>query len=76
MGYANITARVTFLGEFTGEKFVEFGAKNTVGDKLALFADLSGHLKEAASLWTRKISPKTSSESRGRHPSQRAMPPR
>lgn len=76
MGDTNITTRVTFLGELTGEEFVEFGAENTIGNKLALFADLSGHLEEAASLGTAKISPKTSSESKGGHPSQRAMHPK
>lgn len=75
MGNPDITARVTLLGEFTGEKFVKFGAENTVCDKLALFADLSGHREEAASLRTRKISSKTSSGSKGRHPSQRGMHP-
>jgi hypothetical protein len=75
MSDTDIAARVTFLGEFTGKEFVEFGTENTVGNKLALFADLSGHVEEARSLWTRKISAKTSSESKGRHPSRRATPP-
>lgn len=74
MSDTDITAGVTFLGEFTGKEFVEFGAENTVGNKLALFADLSGHIEEV-SLWTRKISAKTSSESKGRHPSRQVMPP-
>jgi len=76
MSNTDITARVTFLGEFTGKELVEFGAENTIGDKLALFADLTGHLEEGASLWTRKISPETSSESKDHNPSRRAMPPR
>ena len=46
MGDSDIAARVTLLGEFSGEKFIEFGAEDTVGDKLALFADLGGHLEE------------------------------
>ena len=75
MGDANVTARVTFLGKFTGEEFVEFSAENTVGDELASFADLGRHL-EVTSLWRRKISPKTSSQSQDSHPSQRAMLPR
>lgn len=50
MGDTDIAARVTFLGEFTGEEFIEFSAENTVGDKLAPFANLSGHLEEGASL--------------------------
>ena len=44
MSHTDITARVTFLGEFTGEKFIEFGAENTVSDKLSLLADLGRHL--------------------------------
>lgn len=37
----DIAARVAFLGKFTGKEFVEFGAEDTVCDKLALFTDLS-----------------------------------
>ena len=44
MGYTNVTARVALFCEFAGEEFVEFGAEDTVCDKLALFADLGGHL--------------------------------
>ena len=69
MSDTDITAGVAFLGEFTGKEFVEFGAENTVCNKLALFADLGGHFEKAGSLWTRKISTKPSSESKGRHPS-------
>lgn len=46
MSDTDIAARVTFLGEFTGKEFIEFGAEDTVCDKLALFADLSGHPEE------------------------------
>ena len=46
VGDTNITARVTLLGEFTGEEFVKFGAEDTVCDELALFADLSRHLED------------------------------
>jgi hypothetical protein len=57
MSYTDITARVTFFGEFASEEFVEFGAEDTVCDKLALFADLGGHLegysKKFCSLWIR-----------------------
>jgi hypothetical protein len=43
MCHPDIAARVTFLGKLTGKEFVQFGAKDTIGDKLALFADLSRH---------------------------------
>src|SRR5207245_2763329 len=43
MSYTDVTAGVTLLGEFTSEEFVEFRAEYTVGDELALFADLGGH---------------------------------
>jgi hypothetical protein len=43
VGDTDVAARVTFLSELAGEKFIEFGAENTVGDELALFADLGGH---------------------------------
>jgi len=43
VGDTDVAARVTFLSELASEKFIEFGAENTVGDKLALFADLRGH---------------------------------
>jgi len=45
VGYTNITARVTLLCELAGEEFIEFGAEDTVCDKLALFADLGRHLE-------------------------------
>lgn len=50
MSDTDITTRVTFLGEFASKEFVEFGAENTVSDKLASFTNLSGHLEEAGSL--------------------------
>ena len=45
-GDADITARVTFLGEFTGKELIEFSAEDTIRDKLALFTDLTGHFEE------------------------------
>jgi hypothetical protein len=39
----DVATRVAFLGELTGEKFVQFGAEDTIRDKLSLLADLSGH---------------------------------
>lgn len=54
VGDTDVAARVTFLGEFAGEKFVELGAENTVGDKLALFADLGGHFVVWRSVERRK----------------------
>jgi hypothetical protein len=62
MSDADITTRVTFLGEFTHKEFVEFSAEDTVGDKLALFADLARHVEGWGCL-RKKISLKTSSES-------------
>ena len=44
MSYTNITARVTFLSEFTGEEFIKLGTKDTVSDKLSLLADLGRHI--------------------------------
>lgn len=43
VGDANITTRVALLREFTGEEFVQFGAEDTIGNKLALLANLGGH---------------------------------
>lgn len=40
----DVAARVAFLGKLTGEKFVQFGAEDTIRDKLSLLADLSGHV--------------------------------
>jgi hypothetical protein len=39
----DVATRVALLGKLTGEKFVQFGAEDTIRDKLSLFADLSGH---------------------------------
>jgi hypothetical protein len=43
MSNAYITARVAFLRELAGEKLVELSVENTVGNKLALLANLAGH---------------------------------
>jgi hypothetical protein len=43
MSYTDITTRVALFGEFASEEFIKFGAKYTVGDELALFADLGCH---------------------------------
>ena len=40
----DVATRVAFLGKFTGKKFVQFGAEDTVRDELSLLADLSGHV--------------------------------
>lgn len=45
MGHTDIATRVTLLGEFAGEKVIQFGAEDTVSDKLALLADLAGHFE-------------------------------
>lgn len=39
----DVATRVTFLRKLTGEKLVQFGAEDTIRDKLSLLADLSGH---------------------------------
>lgn len=54
---ADITARVTLLGELTGEELVELGAEDTVGHELAFLADLSGHLGRPKSAIDRGVSP-------------------
>jgi hypothetical protein len=43
VGDTDIAARVTFFSELTGEKFIELGAEDTIGDEFSLFADLGGH---------------------------------
>ncbi len=40
----DIATRVAFLGKLTCEKFVQLGAEDTIRNKLALLADLSGHI--------------------------------
>jgi hypothetical protein len=40
----DVATRVAFLGELTGEKFVQFGAEDTIRNELSLLADLSGHV--------------------------------
>jgi hypothetical protein len=46
VGDTDITSRVTLLGEFASEEFIEFSAEYTVSYELALFADLSGHIED------------------------------
>ena len=41
----DVATRVAFLGKLTGEKFVQFGAEDTIRNKLSLLADLSRHLR-------------------------------
>ena len=43
VGDPDITTRVTLLRQLAGEEIVELRAEDTVGDELALLADLSGH---------------------------------
>jgi hypothetical protein len=43
---ADIATRVTFLGKLASEKLIQLGTENAIGDKLALFADLSGHVED------------------------------
>lgn len=43
MGHTNIATRVPLLREFAGEEIVQLGAEDTISDKLALLADLTGH---------------------------------
>lgn len=40
----DVATRVAFLGKLAGEKFVQLGTENTICDKLALLAGLSGHI--------------------------------
>jgi hypothetical protein len=47
----DIAARVTFLRELAGEEVVQLGAEDTIGNELALFANLSGHTGELYKLW-------------------------
>ena len=47
MSYADITARVALLGKLTSKEIVELGLEDTVGDELALFADLARHFEGA-----------------------------
>ena len=44
VGNTDITSRVVLLGELTGEEIVQLRAEDTIGDELALLADLGGHL--------------------------------
>ena len=41
--HTDITARVALLGKLTSKEIVELGLEDTVGDELALFADLARH---------------------------------
>ena len=41
--HTDITARVTLLGKLASQEVVELGLEDTVGDELALFADLARH---------------------------------
>jgi len=43
VSYTNIATRVTLFSEFAGEKFIEFGAENTISYELSLFTDLRRH---------------------------------
>jgi hypothetical protein len=43
MCHADFTSRVALLCEFAGEKLAQFSAEDTIGDKLSLLADCSGH---------------------------------
>jgi len=43
MSNADITTRVAFLRKLTGKEFIQLGTEDTIGNELALFADLSGH---------------------------------
>jgi hypothetical protein len=45
MGHTDVASRVTFLGQFTGEELVEFGAEDTIGHEFSFLADLSGHFE-------------------------------
>jgi hypothetical protein len=44
MSDADVATRVAFLRKLASEKFVQLGTENTIGDELALLANLSGHL--------------------------------
>jgi hypothetical protein len=46
MGNSDIAARITLLGEFTGEEIVELCTENTVGDEFSSLADLGRHFRE------------------------------
>lgn len=46
VGDTDITSRVTLLGEFASEEFIEFSTEYTVSYELALFANLSGHIED------------------------------
>ena len=47
VGDADVAARVTLLRELASEEIVELGLEDTVGDELALFADLARHFEGA-----------------------------
>jgi len=47
----DIAARVTFFRELAGEKLVQLGTEDTICNKLALFADLSGHAGKLYKQW-------------------------
>lgn len=61
--HTDITARITLLGELAGQKVIKFGLEDTVGDELALLADLTRHF-EGVRLETREVECKP----RGCHP--------
>lgn len=42
MSYTNITARVSLLRKLASKEFIEFCTEYTIGDELALLADLRG----------------------------------
>lgn len=44
MCHADFTARVALLCEFASEKLAKLRTEDTIGDKLSLLADCSGHL--------------------------------
>ena len=54
MGDPDIATRVTLLGQLAGEEIVELCAEDTVGDELALLANLGGHFGLRRSLGGRE----------------------
>ena len=60
VGDSDIAARVTLLGQLAGEEIVELCAEDTVGDELALLADLGGHFCLRRSLGGRRESARAS----------------
>lgn len=71
MGHTNVTARVTLLCELAGEEFIEFGAEDTVCNKLAFFADLGSHLEVIGWAVGDDISPEPTSRLRKCNPAPR-----